>query len=597
MSHETSQETVFDRLSRILATPMPRRQALSSILKLVSGTALASLLPAELAALPLASTKAPNIVPILQMPIINFHMKNAEVDEVVEVLRMRFRVPISLFRQHNPTIVSIDVNHGTVQDVVNQIRQQSLVYQVKLVKDRAVLFDDASLLLTKIPGINLVNVPRPEAGALYSVYLQQHVKNFDRFGTRTIGNLTAPSAQLPVTLSQNVTFLQNLVELLGNDPTAAFTVVPESMGWLVWTMTQVPLQPEMPVAKLTNHTRTAEPHIMIGSDSGSASQVDHAVMPNASNSDTTCRPLSVSYASPQTTPCTAAMGGTCGYASVFTITGITACSGDHCAGHCLNEQVTQSSNCAKTGVNQNSSPCAIPLNDDGSISNGTASDTYGLCGAVPPPPGGCTTTLTQTLTVTGLGGGTASVNTIVLTVTGCGQGSAVPSNAPAATQSQCCGSNPPTSGPGSKTLCSSSQKCVTDIPSLISQCFPSTTTYSCGGVCCQSGQNCAADRVTGKYICCPSSSGNPGTACNGVCCPANNTCVGGGCCPPGQATSDNKKCCTAGQSPPGTICCPTGQVNVGGICCTSGQINCGGVCCTGTCDSSGACIPPPDEKK
>lgn len=655
-----SEENTFDRISRILASPMPRREAIKLGVGLLGTAVLANLLPSRL--LGDSNTKIPTTaalpVPVLKVRVKNFTANKAKVIDVVGNLRNMFGASINFMEHANGPLVDVNVKDGTVQDVLDQIRQQDPTYQVKVIRGRLLVYPNLPILNTVVTPPQVGKVVRIRAAGSFTTYLQKNVKGFEQFGTMFVGSLGSALFQNPVTLSKHGTVLEYLSELAGDDPGAALDIPYQANGWYALNVREVAIWKATTIQKdaSPNSSDTLQKH-----DAAAIASVS-AIKPFATSSSGPCRLLSVSYTEGPVVTCdkipNADPNYYCGYGEIWTVNSVTFCDGDNCVGQPISENVQDQSS-DPTILNPNPKPVGT-IGKGGTISN--VVDYYSACGSAPPPPGGTTRTVSQTINVGGAGGAaTAITNIVTITITSCvstpkpsGTGTVKQTQAPAGTQSQCCGNNPSSSGPDPMTLCSSSQTCVSDNGTANAICCPTGDTVACNHVCCQPGSICITDIPSLIPQCCPS--GTP-YSCSGVCCPANNTCVGGNCCPQGQGTSDNKTCCPSGQTPYGTICCPTGQNNCNGkccantccgtvccaagqtcagglccgqptpqarmsaaavsrgsyatddlalccapghppcgnTCCPSGSICCNGSCCAGTCDSTGTCVPPPNE--
>lgn len=634
------EENTFDRISRLLATPMPRRQAM----KLIAGITLGALSSSPLLAQ--KPSKSPKHVSGDKMPIHNIVMHGVAMNEVFTKLRQDYAVPISYVVSESTLVFDITVHEGTVRDVLNQMTIQDKSYTWKLFGDKIIFFPKLAKYELPIKGISVVGVPRDEALTSFVTYLREHVSGFEDYGTLLVGFIP-PEYKTPITLPKDGTVIDFLQQLVSGDYSVFLSVTtPSFSGMSYFFLGTVVDKPK------TGGSRNNE---LVPTVFGLTSTTPNGSRSISSNSSqAVCRALSVNYDAPNGVGCPT---GQCGVMSTANISGVTACPGDDCSGLPERESVTLDFTnpnglpvCAPTGTSKST--------DCGNIgSNNTLSceDQYNFCMS-PFPTATCSQTFSQEYIVNNRVVATTTL-TYTLTVPAPGQCQASfvrgdPTNNH--TADQCCGTNPSSSGPDPMTLCSSSQTCASDNGTANAICCPSGDTVACNHVCCTPGQGCVTDKVTGNMICCPAGTG---IGCNGTCCSPNYLCISGSCCAPGQITSDSKTCCPAGQTPYGTICCPTGQNNCGNICCAntccngkccdpgctcvgggccgqpaphlrmsteavlrgsyatdnlatccapgyppcgnvccaSGSVCCGGSCCAGTCDSTGACIPPPNE--
>ena len=559
-------------------------------------------------------------------------------------------------------MVHITVKSGTVQDVLHQIRQQDPAYQVKMIRGRLLVYPDLPLLKTVITLPPNGRIKRITAACELSDYVRGHVKGFERFGTMFSGSLGSGLFQNFITLDKRGTILEYLAQIAGDDLGAALDIPYWSNDWYALNVREVAIwkatpqgssSPQSPSGSSAllpydepnrgflpvsqgqdihsthkpgptqmasgNQQLGLNPSLLAGSAGALASKllVSGQLQPSAATNGT-CRLLSIAYTKGSYVDCKNVPGidpnNTCGYHEQWTANSVTFCTGDDCVGQSLSESVQGGGQ-----INQ-ASGTTCPIGTGGTLSGCT--DYYGACGAAPPPPGS-PIVLTDTQTISVGGGATSIVNTITTTITDCGKGTVNQTQTPAGTQDQCCGNNPPASGAGSKTLCSSSQVCVngdvccnagvtaacdhicclpnqhclTDNPNINHHvCCPSTSAYACGGVCCAAGQTCVTDTILKKTVCCPTGSN---LACNGTCCGKGEICITDSatghyvCCPSGTKTTCNDVCCSAGSVCINGKCCANACA---GVCCNQGETCVGGVCCPSNrlCNPTSItiCCPP-----
>ncbi len=177
-------DNAFDTISRLLASPMPRRQAL----KLVAGSVLAGLEPLRVLG------DAPNsIMSALKFPVNNLSLQNKEMFRVINVLRHTYNIPVSLIQAtHNPNL-NIKVDKGTAKDILDEIVKQNPAYEWKIINSRLLIFPRDAKYKQIVSGLNINNVPRYEAGDQYGDFLAAHIAGFRDFGGVTIfGSETLP---------------------------------------------------------------------------------------------------------------------------------------------------------------------------------------------------------------------------------------------------------------------------------------------------------------------------------------------------------------------------------------------------------------------
>ena len=616
------EEDTFDRISRILATPMPRRQAMKLITGLVASGALGLLGHQAQAEAKVKQNK--QILPG-DIPVHNFVASNKDVVTVIRMLRTQFQVPISFIQSitdiGKSEQVTINIVNGTVKDVLTQLTKQNKGYLWETYEGRIAVYPN-EVKYQQVITPSLAKGTRSEVTSEFISYIKTHTVGFGKLvGLVIVGNYSSRLFDTPITLPLSGTVSHLFLELLGSDPDVMFSILPEVNGFFsIGFNLSTDFRPiSTPNGKISvSESKSNDTNSLLALKSFGASAVTAASAP------TTCRPLLINYGTYQPDPlcntptpdqpCPTCPSDYCGTIKCFRVNSYTACPGDDCSGlsetetiindkGCSNQDATQGGGCVASGSNFN-----------------CCTDTYAVCTPPQLHPKGCVQTFSQKLSMNNVLV-QRNILTFTVPISNGVCGTPVFSNSTTATHqsTQCCGSNPPAFGAGSKTLCDSPQicinkdvccdpgtldtclhvccapetasypgdKCITDSQSPFTRhCCPVGTPYSCNGTCCKPGQGCVTDKVTGNLICCPSGTS---VGCNGACCPAGNTCTNGNCCPAGQATSDNKLCCGAGQSPYGPICCTTGQNNCNntccantccnGVCCDPGQTCAGGLCC------------------
>src|SRR5579871_6861770 len=128
------QKNLFDEISRILASKIPRRQALQVISGILGGTVMATLFPGRVWA-----GKRASVQDVLNLPVDQLSLQNVEVVRIMQTLQYQFQAPINFIQagEDNPT--SIEVTNGTVRDVLQQIVDQNPRYYMREVAGRVIL--------------------------------------------------------------------------------------------------------------------------------------------------------------------------------------------------------------------------------------------------------------------------------------------------------------------------------------------------------------------------------------------------------------------------------------------------------------------------
>ncbi len=601
-----AEDNAFDDITRILASAMPRRQAV----RLIAGTLVSSTI-VGLSSLRVLSQSARQGLSVaelgLKTPITKLNMENMDVGKVVQMLGKKYRVPISFIQARHEKPVTLNISKGFVKDLLNQIVDQNSEYQWRQINNRIILFPNDPKFRVVLKGVNIKQTPRLQAADQFIKYLKSHKVGFENLvGVGLAGDPRLPIFNDLITLSENATVLQCFLELLGKDTFVSFSIQQinreSSPGIYVMSLTNVQIPQATPAAQ--------------------------NITPQITNAATgaTCRPLSEEYTNKTSPGCSVG----CGTEIVYQVNSIQTCTGDDCSGQRSTETIDTDNGCQPGSVSTGSG-CEVSANNVVGTPSHPCTDDYALCYPIQKS---CTETWTQKITVAGQ---LIQTCTLVWNITvtpidgGSGtvcKGTVNRSCVSPHTSTDCCGTGD-TGSP--RVLCDpKSQHCISN-----DVCCTASQTAACNHICCpQLGAVCVTDSITSAQICCPAGST---LACNGYCCTSGETCTGGSCCPSGNATSDNKTCCTSSQIVCGTtccdsatqvctngiccgkpqpqarmshaqilqgryatddlsLCCQPGQVPCANTCCDAGSVCCSGSCCAGTCDDTGACITNNENK-
>ncbi len=617
----TNDDNAFDTISRLLASPMPRRQALKLVAGILAGAAGSRLLsPARSQGTSKVLGEAP---PVLKVPVIDFNISNMSVNNLLQIVRELYQVPISFIEASQTKKISVKLPHGTVEDILNQMVKHDPAYRWKEIRGHVILYSSVFPVDKPSNGGGSGSLMRRDTACLfYTRYLRSQVKGFENLYFSEIGELNSPAFSNLVSASGRGSILSNFVELLDNQKGLDFSILKEtSQGYSFGLNTlQGILTPHgivLPQGTMAPSSRLSPgsppvPQTKVASQGVAIPQAKVSAklkLAPYDASSSVCRVYSMPYTCSGSNPCP---NNQCGVVTVCTVS-LGVCPGDVCDGGTFYEKVSGSGTCSNrqpiAGCTAQS-PCTIGTGN----STSGAVDTYSIC-QDKGRPDDCSYTVTQTLY---LNDQPIEINTITLNLNGgCNAGGSFTQSTTGGIVEQCCG----TGAPGSpKTLCQHiSQVCINN-----DVCCRSDKTNACNHICCpQPGAICVTDSVTEASICCPA-----GTTigCNGYCCTSGQTCIANACCPSGKATSDNKTCCSSTQTVCGTTCCdnatqvccpgniccgkpqPQTRMSAAAVlqgryatddlsqCCPSGNAPCGTVCCdTGQFCDNGECVAAIDE--
>lgn len=178
------------------------------------------------------------------MLVHNLSMRGAPIAEVIGVLRHEVHAPVSFIESKGDERIDLDLTNSTVKEVLNQIVSRSKGYRSLEISGRLVLLPDTPVFAAPVAGVDIQNQPRLQAADRYVDFLKTHVKGLeDLAGTVVKGDPNLPIFTERVSVSPDTTVLGGLMDLLGHDPAACFSILRSKSGKYVFVLESVP-QPE-----------------------------------------------------------------------------------------------------------------------------------------------------------------------------------------------------------------------------------------------------------------------------------------------------------------------------------------------------------------
>ena len=253
----TPQKTAFDRLTRILATPLPRRQAIKLVAGLVASSTFGSWGHQAQAGTNIKQNKRP--LP-LDTPVHNFVATNETVLQLIRRLRGQFQVPLSLIETTFKHHVSIKIVDGTLKDVLMQLVKQAPGYTWEKYKDHIVVYPNEAKYKVLITP-HLAKGARFEVTDEYIAYIKTQSSGFeDLAGVAIVATFNWPYLSDQVSLSSSGTILHLFVDLLGDDQSVMFSILGDEDGIFTMGFNRVADFPaEAPSAK-TSENKQKKPH-------------------------------------------------------------------------------------------------------------------------------------------------------------------------------------------------------------------------------------------------------------------------------------------------------------------------------------------------
>jgi|SRR5579871_1287081 len=475
-------KNLFDEMSRVLGSKIPRRQALKIIGGMVAGTVLASLFPAR--------ARADGTgVDILTLPVDTLQMTDS-VQAIHMELQYTFNAPISFIQDATDNLTTIDVTNGTVQDVIDQILNQNSNYILQQVGNNYVLRSTSSDYDTVVSGVNIVNEGRFTAFQDYVTQLNAQVPTLGGSVIAVMmGDTSNPLATNTVTLDSQASVVTHLVELLGTDDLVLFTLENGSGYTQLW-LTSVTISP----ADVLDTTGVTIGAPAPGGGGGAPAAAAVCRVTNINDTGGATLPDPKILACPPN-----ALGATTGCGQVYTLDSVDTCPNDACKGCKINESLKVNVNSCKLTIRPLSG-LGCPIDAQGNLGAsplnppGTTVCTDYMLWCIPnailglSKTGCCDVGWNQTLSVKCPGKASQVIETCAITFHIC---------------------NPPANDCFSRT-------CTPKYNADDACCNPPQ-----GATLCPPGQVC-----TGGNLCCTKKQ-----ACNNnmICCPNTQNCVNGAC--------------------------------------------------------------------
>ncbi len=162
---------------------------------------------------------------------LSLSLSKVAVFDVIRNIHHQAHAPVSFIAAPEAPLVSIELSNGRVGDVLDEIVGQVPTYKVVVVDDRVILRPRASEYDAPVRGIELKNIPRPEAALRYAKALSRQVPSLGRvLGPEIFGSSDHPLYSETVSLTPEASVTEHLVQLLGRNPAVVFLLVPAKSG-------------------------------------------------------------------------------------------------------------------------------------------------------------------------------------------------------------------------------------------------------------------------------------------------------------------------------------------------------------------------------
>jgi hypothetical protein len=163
-----------------------------------------------------------------------------DVPAFVWLMNRDYRAGVSFIEGRGCGTLSIDADAKDLLAVLDSVVEQCKGYNWSRILGRIVLHSTERQYRRKIREVEIVRVPRRDAGAAYVGILRKSSRKFkDLLVPGVLGDPEADLYSTPVSLDGEATVLEHLVQLLGDDPRVVFMITKTRTGkpWLSFEQT------------------------------------------------------------------------------------------------------------------------------------------------------------------------------------------------------------------------------------------------------------------------------------------------------------------------------------------------------------------------
>jgi hypothetical protein len=155
----------------------------------------------------------------------------SSVLEAVDLLRSRSGVAVSLIAADTEPAIKLDLPPGSLGGALDSLVAHVPAYRYEVLQERVVVYPRNSPFDTKVQGIEILGAPRIEAATRYLDWLSKALP--------AVGEILPPPMKgqpgaglysESVTIRGRARVVEHLVQLLGDNPKAFFSIVPAPSG-------------------------------------------------------------------------------------------------------------------------------------------------------------------------------------------------------------------------------------------------------------------------------------------------------------------------------------------------------------------------------
>lgn len=162
---------------------------------------------------------------------ITISMADTSVYDIIQLLRMKYNVPISFIDAEEKQKITVDLKDASLRTVLEKVISSSPIYDYRIINERLVLYPKVPKYNFIVNDVDINMMKRLEAANKYVSQLNHQFPEFmDLVGPPVLGNPQHPVFIDKVSLKRESTVLEHLVQLLGEDLKVVFSIIKAKSG-------------------------------------------------------------------------------------------------------------------------------------------------------------------------------------------------------------------------------------------------------------------------------------------------------------------------------------------------------------------------------
>jgi hypothetical protein len=172
---------------------------------------------------------------------ISIRIQDAPIVEAVDLLRKAGGVSISLIIANTAESRKVNLAPGNLVKILDTLVAQVSAYRYEVFEGRVVVYPRDPLFDRELPGIEIRETKRIEAAARYADWLSQVLPEIEPILPPLMkGNAEAEIYSDLVSISGRGRIVDHLVQLLGDNPRAFFSIEPALSGRRILVLGEIP---------------------------------------------------------------------------------------------------------------------------------------------------------------------------------------------------------------------------------------------------------------------------------------------------------------------------------------------------------------------